>query len=159
MRVMDVLLASASFPSHDCAVLDIRHEVPITQVVVEDESTEEMAPHESQPVGSFFDETRKPTASTSVAERKKISKDQLRAYEQVRQEQTLATFEKLDRTEEDMLAGNANAIHAWLSDCSDLVEEFRITRQLFTADRVRPLSRTGLSLISSIDVSLPGHYH
>ncbi|KAF8327415.1 uncharacterized protein EI90DRAFT_3127081 [Cantharellus anzutake] len=120
-------------------VLEFRRGVPTALPTVEGPSMEDQSSGgAAQMIGSFFDETRKLNTTKSASERNKISREQLRIYEQAKQEQTIAVFERLDQIEEDMLSHLPSAIQIWLNDGGDLVEEFRITRQLFMVDRTSP---------------------
>lgn len=85
-------------------------------------------------IGSFFDENRK--ASSRTSKDRGISREQRNEYERQREKTTLATFARLDAAEDTMLQGDRRSIQLWLSDAGTLVEEFRVTRQLFLTDRV-----------------------
>jgi hypothetical protein len=89
--------------------------------------------------GSIFDESRRPpvTAKSRELERHGMTREQLRVFERHRQEAVEEAFEKLDACEEAMLRGEKVAIQFWLDQAGTLVEDYRVTRPLFTVDRVR----------------------
>lgn len=72
-----------------------------------------------------------------------MTREQLIEYEKNREQATITTFARLDASEESMLRGERQAVLMWLADAGTLVEEFRVTRQLFTSDRVRELHHLG----------------
>ena len=90
-------------------------------------------------VGSFFDENSRKTVSKGAKQRRALgmTREQLVEYEKNREQATITTFARLETSEESMLRGERQAVLMWLADAGTLVEEFRVTRQLFTSDRVR----------------------
>lgn len=93
-------------------------------------------------IGSFFDENFRKTMSKDLRQRRVpgMTREQLVEYEKGREQATIVTFARLDASEESMLQGERRAVLMWLADAGTIVEEFRVTRQLFTSDRVREQS-------------------
>lgn len=104
----------------------------------DDESSD--APQAALAIGSFFNETLRKASSSKTSKQRKnghgMTREQLMEYERSREHTTVATFARLDASEESMLHGDRRAIQLWLADAGSLVEDFRVTRQLFLSDRV-----------------------
>lgn len=93
---------------------------------------------QSAATGSIFDESRRVPAASRSRELggHGMTREQLRAFERQRQEAVENAFAKLDACEEAMLRGEMAAVKAWLDEAGTLVEDYRVTRPLFTVDRV-----------------------
>jgi hypothetical protein len=65
-----------------------------------------------------------------------MTREQLRTFERQRQETVESAFAKLDACEIEMLRGERGAVQTWLDEAGTLVEDYRVTRPLFTVDRV-----------------------
>jgi hypothetical protein len=73
-----------------------------------------------------------------------MSHEQLVEYEKEREQTTVGTFARLDASEECMVRGERSAVELWLTDAGTMAEDFRVTRQLFLADRVSPSGKAFL---------------
>lgn len=63
---------------------------------------------------------------------------QLAELEKQREEETKASFERMDKLEEEMeTEGDKEKVAEWLREANGISESFRGTRQLFPGNRVR----------------------
>jgi general transcription factor 3C polypeptide 3 (transcription factor C subunit 4) len=137
------------------SVIESREEHKTKATTSTDTPAEDMTPSGAPldpAIGSFFDENSRKTVSKGLKQRKVpgMTREQLVEYEKNREQATIATFARLDASEESMLQGERRAVLMWLADAGTLVEEFRVTRQLFTSDRVREQSILCFYCASSI---------
>jgi hypothetical protein len=84
-----------------------------------------------------------------------LTTHQLAELEKQREEETKASFERMDQLEEEMeMEADKEKVDEWLREANGISESFRGTRQLFPGNRVRSHSiiccRVRVQLIGSV---------
>ncbi|KAF8319099.1 TPR-like protein [Clavulina sp. PMI_390] len=98
--------------------------------------SDEEAPSTSKGAVSFFQETQqRRTKSKRRLDADGLTKEQVVALEQTREQDTVSAFARIDAAEESMMDGDRQSIQLWLAEVGDLIEEFRMTSKLFMSDR------------------------